>query len=96
MPILVLALVQSTWTMLAVLAVRPTSVTALEALLSVVLVVTQRMLECDVKVCTTLLTKCNVDFSLINSVIWSCSEEAVYTYWLVQICSLVNSVIWLV
>ena len=55
--------------------------TALEALPSVVLVVTQRMLEFDVKVCSTLLTKCS---SLVNSVIWSCNEEAVHTYWLVQ------------
>ena len=54
--------------------------TALEALPSVVLVVTQRMLEFDVKVCSTLLTKCS---SLVNSVIWSCNEEAVHTYWLV-------------
>ena len=57
--------------------------TALEALPSVVLVVTQRMLECDVKVCSTLLTKCNLITSLVNSVIQSCNEEAVHTYWLV-------------
>ena len=49
-PILVLALVQSTWTMLAVLAVRQDSLTALEARQSPVLVVTQRMQEYDVKV----------------------------------------------
>ena len=48
--ILVLALVQSTWTMLAVLVVRQDSLTALEALLSAVLVVTRRMQEYDVKV----------------------------------------------
>ena len=50
MPILVLALGQSTWMMLAALAVRPTLLTALGALLSVVLVVTQKMQEYDVKV----------------------------------------------
>ena len=48
--ILVLALVQSTWTMLAVLVVRQDSLTALEARQSAVLVVTQRMQEYDVKV----------------------------------------------
>ena len=48
--ILVLVLAQSTWTMLAALAVRQDSLTALEALLSAVLVVTQRMQEYDVKV----------------------------------------------
>ena len=48
MPILVLALAQSTWTMLAVLAVRTTSLTALGALLSAA--PTQKMLEYDVKV----------------------------------------------
>ena len=48
--ILVLVLVQSTWTMLAVLAVRQDSLTALEALLSAVQVVTQRTQEYDVKV----------------------------------------------
>ena len=48
--ILVLALVQSTWTMLAVLVVRQDSLTALEALPSPVLVVTQKMQEYDVKV----------------------------------------------
>ena len=48
--ILVLALVQSTWTMLAVLVVRQDSLTALEARQSPVLVVTQRMQEYDVKV----------------------------------------------
>ena len=50
MLILVLALGQSTWMMLAVLAVRPTSLTAPEALLSPVSAVTRRMLEYDVKV----------------------------------------------
>ena len=49
-PILVLALVQSTWIMLAVLAVRQDSLTALEARQSPVLVVIQKMLEYDVKV----------------------------------------------
>ena len=49
-PILVLALVQSTWIMLAVLAVRQDSLTALEARQSPVSVVTQKMLEYDVKV----------------------------------------------
>ena len=48
--ILVLVLAQSTWTMLAVLAVRQDSLTALEARQSPVLVVTQRMQEYDVKV----------------------------------------------
>jgi len=46
----VVALVQSTWTMLAVLAVRQDSLTAPEARQSPVLVVTQKMLEYDVKV----------------------------------------------
>ena len=46
-----LALVRSTWMLLAAVVVRTTSLTALEALLSLVLVVTQRMLEYDVKVC---------------------------------------------
>ena len=50
MPILVLALVQSTWTMLGVLAVRPTSSIAPVALLLAVTMATQRMLEYDVKV----------------------------------------------
>ena len=49
-PILVLVLVQSTWTMLAVLVVRQDSLTALEALLSAVQMVTQKMQEYDVKV----------------------------------------------
>ena len=48
-PILVLALAQSTLTMLAVLAVKQDSLTALEAL-SAVHMATQRMLEYDVKV----------------------------------------------
>ena len=48
-PILVLVLVQSTWTMLAALAVKTTSLTALEAL-SAVHMATQRMQEYDVKV----------------------------------------------
>ena len=51
--ILVLELVQSTWMMLVALAVRTTSLTALEALVFTVTVATQRMQECDVKVCTT-------------------------------------------
>ena len=46
----VLVLAQSTWTVLAALVVRPTSLTAPEALLSAVLVVTKKMQECDVKV----------------------------------------------
>ena len=50
MPILVLALAQSTWIMLAALAVRLTSLTALEALLSAVHMATQKMLEYGVKV----------------------------------------------
>ena len=45
MLILVLALAQSTLMKLAVSAVRPTSLTALEALLSTVDMATQRMLE---------------------------------------------------
>ena len=45
-----LVLAQSTWTMLAVLAVRTTSLIVLEARQSPVLVATQRMLEYDVKV----------------------------------------------
>ena len=49
-PILVPALGQSTWTMLAALAVRPPSIPALEALLSAVPVAMQRMQEYDVKV----------------------------------------------
>ena len=44
-PILVLALGQSTWMMLAALAVRLDSSTVLEALLSTVIEATQRMLE---------------------------------------------------
>ena len=50
MPILVLALVQSTWIMLAVLAVRPDSLTVPVALTSIVHMVTQKMQECDAKV----------------------------------------------
>ena len=50
MPILVLALEQSTWTMLAALAVRQDSLTAHEALLLAAHPVTQRMQELDVKV----------------------------------------------
>ena len=45
MLILVLALAQSTWIMLAAQAVRPTSLTALEALRSTVDMATQKMLE---------------------------------------------------
>ena len=45
MPILVLALVQSTWTMLAALAVRLDSLTVPEVLLSTVDMAIQRMLE---------------------------------------------------
>ena len=52
MPTLVLALGQSTWMVLAALVVRTTSLTAPEALLSAVLVVTPKMQECDVKVCS--------------------------------------------
>ena len=48
--ILVLALAQSTWTMLAALAVRPTLLPAPEALLSTVDMATQKMLEYGVKV----------------------------------------------
>ena len=50
MPILVLALVQSIWTMLAALAVRPDSSTVPVALASIVHMVTQKMQEYDVKV----------------------------------------------
>ena len=50
MPILVLALVQSTWTMLAALAVRLDSLTVPEVLLSTVDMATMRMLGYDVKV----------------------------------------------
>ena len=45
MHILVLALVQSTWTMLAALAVRLDSLTVPEVLLSTVTEATQKMLE---------------------------------------------------
>jgi len=50
MLILVLAVVQSTWTMFAALAARLDSLTVLEALLSTVDMDTLRMLEYDVKV----------------------------------------------
>ena len=50
MPILVLALAQSTWMMLVVLAMKSISLTALKALLSTVPVATYRMLVYDVKV----------------------------------------------
>ena len=50
MPILDLALAQSTWMMLAAVAERLISLTVLEVLLSTVTEATQRMLECDVKV----------------------------------------------
>ena len=50
MHILDVELVKSTWMVLAVLAVKPTSLTAPGALLSAVLVATQRMLEYDAKV----------------------------------------------
>ena len=50
MPILVLALVQSTWTMLAVLAMRPDSSTVPAAPGYIVYMVTQRMQEYDAKV----------------------------------------------
>ena len=50
MPILDLALAQSTWMMLAAVAERLISLTVLEALLSTATEATQRMLECDVKV----------------------------------------------
>ena len=50
MPILVLALGQSSWMKLAVVAMKPVSLTALRVLLSTVLVATYRMLEYDVKV----------------------------------------------
>jgi len=43
--ILVLALAQSTWTVLAALALRPSSLTVLVALLSLVTLATLRMLE---------------------------------------------------
>ena len=49
-PILVLELVQSTWTMLAALAVRTVLSTVLVALLSTADMATQKMLEYDVKV----------------------------------------------
>ena len=48
--ILVLGLVQSTWTMLAALAVRLDSSTVPEPPVSIVIEATWRMLECDVKV----------------------------------------------
>ena len=57
MPILVLALGQFTWMVLAALAVRTISLTALGALLSAVLVVTQKMQEYDVKVCSNNVKK---------------------------------------
>ena len=47
---LVLVLVQSTWTTLAALAMRGTSLTAHIAQASTVIVATQRMLESDAKV----------------------------------------------
>ena len=50
MPILVLVLVQSIWTMLAVLAVRPDSLTVPAALVFIVHMVTQKMQEYDAKV----------------------------------------------
>ena len=50
MPILVLALVQSFWMMLAALAMKAISRTALKVLLSTVPVATYRMLVYDVKV----------------------------------------------
>ena len=50
MLILVVALVQFTWMVLAVLVVKPTSLTALGALLSAASMATHRMLEFDVKV----------------------------------------------
>ena len=50
MPILVLVLVQSIWTMLAALAVRPDSLTVPVAPVSIVHMVTQKMQECDAKV----------------------------------------------
>ena len=50
MHILDVELVESTWMVLAALAMKPTSLTVLVALLSAVLVATQRMLEYDVKV----------------------------------------------
>ena len=43
-------LVKSTWMVLAALAMKPTSLTVLEALLLGALVATQKMLEYDVKV----------------------------------------------
>ena len=51
MLILVLALAQSFWMMLAALAVRLGSLTVPEALMSTVDMATQKMLEYDVKVC---------------------------------------------
>ena len=51
MLILVLALAQSIWMMLAALAVRLDSLTVPEALMSTVDMDTQKMLEYDVKVC---------------------------------------------
>jgi len=50
MLILVLALVQSIWMMLAALAVRLDSLTVPEALMSTADMATQKMLEYDVKV----------------------------------------------
>ena len=50
MLILVLVLVQSIWTMLAALAVRPDSLTVPVAPVSIVHMVTQKMQECDAKV----------------------------------------------
>ena len=52
MPTLVLAQAQSTLMKLVALAVRTTSLTALEVLLSAVSVAIQRMQEYDVKVCS--------------------------------------------
>ena len=51
MLILVLALAQSFWMMLAALAARLGSLTVPEALMSTVDMATQKMLEYDVKVC---------------------------------------------
>ena len=59
MLVLVLAVVQSTWTMLAALAVRLDSLTVPEALLSTVTEATQKMLEFDVKVCFGFSEYCN-------------------------------------
>ena len=50
MLILVLVLVQSIWTMLAALAVRPDSLTVPVAPVSIVHMVTQKTRECDAKV----------------------------------------------